>query len=234
MDSNQKYVHGYSRREAVRLSDQARTLSALLHCDTFYPPGCRVLEAGCGVGSQTVVLAKNNPQVSFVSVDICHESLRQARELIEEAGIKNVEFEEADLFNLPYPPESFDHVFLCFVLEHVHDPVSALHKLMQVLKPGGSLTAIEGDHGSTYFYPDNEYSRRVIRCLVDLQAQAGGDALIGRRLYPLLVEAGLQKVKVGPRTVYADASRPEMVEALRKIRLPRWSKALKSRSLRQR
>lgn len=216
MDSVQRYVHGYSEREAVRLSDQARTLSALLHHDTFYPPNAKVLEAGCGVGSQTIVLARNNPQVSFVSVDICPDSLQQAQALIEQEGIRNVTFEQADLFNLPYPPDSFDHVFLCFVLEHVRNPVSALHKLMGVLKPGGSLTAIEGDHGSTYFYPDNAYSHRAIQCLVDLQAKAGGDALIGRRLYPLFVQAGLKNIKVGPRTVYADASRPQLVEGFTK------------------
>lgn len=216
MESTRCYVHGYSDREAVRLSDQARTLSALLHHDTFYPPGTRVLEAGCGVGSQTVVLARNNPQVSFVSVDICPQSLDQARDLIRKEKIQNVKFEQADLFRLPYPPDSFDHIFLCFVLEHVPDPVSALHALMCVLKPGGSLTAIEGDHGSTYFYPDNEYSHRAIQCLVDLQARAGGDALIGRRLYPLFVQAGLRQVKVGPRAVYADGGRPELVEGFTK------------------
>lgn len=216
MESTRCYVHGYSEREAVRLSDQARTLSALLHHDTFYPPGARVLEAGCGVGSQTLVLARNNPQVSFVSVDICPQSLDQARALIQKEKIQNVKFEQADLFHLPYPPNSFDHVFLCFVLEHIPDPVSALRVLMSVLKPGGTLTAIEGDHGSTYFYPDNEYSRRAIQCLVDLQAGAGGDALIGRRLYPLFVQAGLGQVKVGPRVVYADAGRPELVEGFTK------------------
>ena len=212
MDSTTEYVHGYSDREAVRLSDQARTLTALLHHDTFYPPGSRVLEAGCGVGSQTIVLARNNPQVSFVSVDICCESLAVARAFIEGQGIRNVEFEQEDLFHLTYEAGSFDHIFVCFVLEHVPDPVGALQKLMRVLKKGGTLTAIEGDHGSTYFYPDNEYAHRAIQCLVDLQAQAGGDALIGRRLYPLFCRAGLTHIKVGPRTVYADASRPELVE----------------------
>ena len=55
-DSNNEYVHGYSEREIERLVDQATTLSELLHHDTFYPPGSLVLEAGCGVGAQTVTL----------------------------------------------------------------------------------------------------------------------------------------------------------------------------------
>ena len=55
------YVHGYSDREAERLSDQARTLTSLLHYDTRYPAGSRVLEAGCGTGAETVILSKNSP-----------------------------------------------------------------------------------------------------------------------------------------------------------------------------
>jgi cyclopropane fatty-acyl-phospholipid synthase-like methyltransferase len=55
------YVHGYSDRENSRLCDQANTLTTLLHHDTIYLPGSRVLEAGCGVGAQTVILARNSP-----------------------------------------------------------------------------------------------------------------------------------------------------------------------------
>ncbi len=55
------YVHGYSEREALRLEEQADTLEGLLHYDTIYPPGAKVLEAGCGIGAQTVILAKNTP-----------------------------------------------------------------------------------------------------------------------------------------------------------------------------
>jgi len=46
------YVHGYDQRENLRLQDQASTLVELLHSDTKYPAGSRVLEAGCGVGAR--------------------------------------------------------------------------------------------------------------------------------------------------------------------------------------
>ena len=54
MKTDPPYVHGYGAREGERLLDQANALSSLLHHDTRYPPGSRVLEAGCGVGAQTV------------------------------------------------------------------------------------------------------------------------------------------------------------------------------------
>ena len=47
----EKYVHGYDQRENMRLQDQASTLVELLHSDTLYAAGSRVLEAGCGVGA---------------------------------------------------------------------------------------------------------------------------------------------------------------------------------------
>jgi len=210
--SPHEYVHGYSDRENIRLMDQANTLTELLHSDTVYPPGSRVLEAGCGVGAQTVILTRNSPQAEFVAIDISPDSLQQAQKRVRAQARTNVTFEQADLFNLPFNAESFDHVFVCFVLEHLSQPAEALACLKKVLKPGGTLTAIEGDHGSTYFHPDSDEAQQAIQCLVDLQAEIGGDALIGRRLYPLMQKAGYREVTASPRMVYVDASRPQLVE----------------------
>jgi 2-polyprenyl-3-methyl-5-hydroxy-6-metoxy-1,4-benzoquinol methylase len=209
---HKQYVHGYSAREAVRLVDQAVTLTELLHGDTHYSAGSTVLEAGCGVGAQTVTLAKNSPQARITSVDISEASLAEAQKRVQEKGFRNVTFQHGDLFHLPFAPASFDHVFICFVLEHLADPAGALACLRKVLKPGGSITVIEGDHGSTFFHPRNAASDRAVQCLVELQARGGGDALIGRRLYPLLSAAGYKDVRVSPRMVYADASKPELVD----------------------
>ena len=81
-----------------------------------------------------------------------------------------------------------------------------------MLRQGGTLTVIEGDHGSFLSFPETEESRRTVQCLVELQANAGGNALIGRELYPLLKGAGFENIRVSPRQIYADASRPEIVE----------------------
>jgi SAM-dependent methyltransferase len=206
------YVHGYDPRENLRLQDQASTLVELLHSDTVYPEGSSVLEAGCGVGAQTVILATNSPKALITSIDVSDASVIEARRAVQAAGINNVTLRQADIFHVPFPPESFDHVFLCFVLEHLVQPLEALRALKHVLKPGGTITVIEGDHGSTYFYPDSDYARRAVRCQVELQARAGGNALIGRALYPLLREAGFGEVHVSPRMVYVDSSKPDLVE----------------------
>jgi SAM-dependent methyltransferase len=206
------YVHGYSERERQRLHDQSQTLADLLHHDTLYPAGTHVLEAGCGVGAQTVILARNNPQTWFTSIDASPASIEAARAAVGRAGFVNVTFQTADIFRLPFPEESFDHVFVCFVLEHLRQPVEALRRLGTVLKPGGTLTVIEGDHGSTFFHPRSDAAWRTIQCLIDAQAAIGGNSLIGRELYPLVRSAGFEEVVVSPRFVYVDASRPAWVE----------------------
>ena len=56
----------------------------------------------------------------------------------------------------------------------------------------------------------------MVDCLVQVQAHLGGNSLIGRQLYPLLVEVGLSDVRVSPRMVYVDSSRPQLVEGFSK------------------
>lgn len=202
------YVHGYDARESERLHDQAGALVELLHGDTAYPAGARVLEAGCGVGAQTVTLSANSPDARFTSIDLSEESLAQARS----RALPNVEFRQGDIFDLPFAPATFDHVFVCFVLEHLERPVEALEHLKAVLKPGGTITVIEGDHGSAYFHPDSAAAREAIQCQVMLQRDAGGDSQIGRQVYPLLAGAGFADVRVSPRLVYVDDSRPDLVD----------------------
>jgi SAM-dependent methyltransferase len=211
------YVHGYSARESERLADQAQTLTELLHHDTHYPAGSRVLEAGCGIGAQTVILARNSPGALITSVDISEDSLRRAQEKVRQEGITNVTFRQGDIFHLAFEPESFDHIFVCFVLEHLADPKRALGQLRPLLKKGGTITVIEGDHGSAYFYPENADAHKAIDCLVELQHRGGGNALIGRQLFPLVTGAGFSDVHVSPRMVYVDSSRPALVEGFTKL-----------------
>lgn len=214
--SKNEYVHGYSEREKLRLKDQANTLSNLLHCDSLFPEGSRILEAGCAVGATTAIVAQKNPNSFFTSVDISEESISKARQLMNDNNIKNVEFMKADIFNLPFDYGSFDHIFACFVLEHLDKPREALKNLKKYLKPGGSIMVIEGDHGSAYFYPESREAHLAIQCQVDLQARYGGNSLIGRELFPLLKKTGYDNVYVSPRMVYVDSSRPKLVEGFTK------------------
>ncbi len=197
------YIHGYSEDEAVRLADQARTLADLLHHDTRYASGSLVLEAGCGTGAQTREIAGRCPGISLVSVDLSAASLRGAK-----ARGLATDLVRGEIAALPFRDESFDHVFVCFVLEHLADPEGALVALRRLLRTGGTITLIEGDHGSCYYHPATPAAASAWGALVSAQQAIGGDPLIGRRLYPLVTGAGFADVAVSLRQVYADESLP--------------------------
>lgn len=209
-----KYVHGYTDRETQRLLEQSLILEELLHDGTFFPTGSRVLEVGCGVGAQTSILARRNPGILLTSIDISGDSVEKASRLVSDLGIEHVEVKQADLFDSGFEPASFDHVFLCFVLEHLGDPVRALRIIKELLVSGGSLTVIEGDHGSGIWTPETLPSRKAWQGLIDSQRRLGHDPNIGRRLYPLLKESGFEPEYVSPRPVYADQSDPVLLQGV--------------------
>ncbi|WP_421909562.1 class I SAM-dependent methyltransferase [Methanolacinia petrolearia] len=126
-----------------RRGSRYRRRHLLLYGDTPYPAGSLVLEAGCGTGAQTPVITKNSPGAVIISVDISQKSLEVAKNRTTAEG-RAGEYLNCDIFGLPFPGDSFDHIFVCFVLEHLRDPVDALTALMRVLKPGGTITVIEG------------------------------------------------------------------------------------------
>jgi SAM-dependent methyltransferase len=204
------YVHGYSERETQRLFEQAVILEDILHSDTVYAAGAKVLEAACGVGAQTRLLLKRSPQSAFVCVDISEESLAIARRLKESPDCGRVTFEQADVRRLRFADATFDHVFVCFVLEHLDDPIAALGELKRVLRPRGTMTVIEGDHGSCFWYPETSAGRQAWQGLIAAQQAHGPDPLIGRRLVPLLTAAGLDVQSCRPAWLYADRLAPAL------------------------
>ncbi|MBW1900001.1 MAG: methyltransferase domain-containing protein [Deltaproteobacteria bacterium] len=208
------YVHGYSKRESERLRDQSGILENLLHSGTSYPAGSRVLEAGCGVGAQTRIIAGKSPDAEITSIDISEESISTAELLINKEKISNVSFQQASILDMPFPDECFDHVFVCFVLEHLENPLSALAEAKRVLKPGGSITLIEGDHGSCFWHPETKASLDVWNAFITAQQQLGHDPLIGRRVYPLLKQVDFNIKYVSPRWVYADSSNPDLLDGV--------------------
>jgi len=208
------YVHGYTPREIQRLQEQSLILEDLLHNGTNYPNGNKVLEVGCGVGAQTRILAKRNQGVQIHSMDISEDSLYHARIMANKESLTNVEFIHTDILEYNLEPESYNHIFICFVLEHLPDPVRVLKKLHKALKKGGTITLIEGDHGSGFWTPETSESRDAWNGLVRSQQDLGHDPNIGRRVYPLLTKADFCEVEVSPRWIYADQSNPNHLDGV--------------------
>ncbi|MFD2112098.1 methyltransferase [Thiorhodococcus fuscus] len=214
------YIHGYSAREAERLSDQAAILRPFLHRGLRFPAGSRVLEPGCGSGRQSLALLEDNPGIHLTCLDVDAGQLELARERL--AGWeRSLRFVHGDLGRDPLTGEVFDHAFVCFLLEHLRQPEAALARLRGMLRAGGTLTLIEGDHGSFRFQPETPASRAVWDALIAEQRRLGGDPMIGRRLRGLLTASGFSEVSVAPILIHADAGDPLLREGfMRRIIVP--------------
>ena len=142
------YVHGYATPEQERLVEQAEHWRhRLIRAGTRLEPGTRLLEVGCGVGAVLGVLGQEFPGVRLVGVDIEHKQLEFARGHLQRAGVE-ARLVEADALALPFPDQSFDHVWMMWFLEHVADPPAVLCEARRVLAPGGAVTAIEVDYST--------------------------------------------------------------------------------------
>jgi SAM-dependent methyltransferase len=99
------------------------------------------------------VRPQRSPGARFTSIDHATESVAETQRCVDAAGLTNVDVRQADIFHLPFPPKSFDRVFVCFVREHLSRPVEAMTILRRLLRPGGTMTVIEGTMDRPTFTP---------------------------------------------------------------------------------
>ena len=171
------------------------------------------------MGAQTVTLARNSPEALITSIDISEASIA--------AATPRVAGRRPDQRHVP--PRRPVRPALCRRSRSTTCSSASSSStwprrsrrcaaLKTVLKPGGTITVIEGDHGSAYFHPRSERAGRAIRCLV----RAAGPSPWRFAHRPGPVSAGdaapaTQDVQVSPRMVYVDASRPQLVEGFTKL-----------------
>ncbi|MBR8828809.1 MAG: class I SAM-dependent methyltransferase [Gomphosphaeria aponina SAG 52.96 = DSM 107014] len=101
--------------------------------------GKTILDAGCGSGYTTLILAEANPGAKIVGIDISQASLNLAQKRLEYHGFDNVEFHLLSLEDLPQLGTKFDYVNSDEVLYLLPDIVAGLKGMKSVLKPEGII-----------------------------------------------------------------------------------------------
>ena len=98
----------------------------------------RVLEVGCGTGTNACFLAKTYG-CSIVGVDIAEYMVEYAQRRVEELGLTDlVSFKVGNAYSLEFPDDDFDVVLTVFVSQFL-DPTRAFPEFFRVIKTGGHL-----------------------------------------------------------------------------------------------
>jgi arsenite methyltransferase len=121
--------------------------------------GERVLDVGCGAGTDSLVAALMvGPEGTVTGIDMTPEMLEKARSGAEELGLQNVAFVEGDAEQLPFDGASFEVVISNGVIDLVPDKDAVFSELYRVLVPGGRLQIAD----VTIQQPVSEEGRRNI------------------------------------------------------------------------
>jgi ubiquinone/menaquinone biosynthesis C-methylase UbiE len=227
LDSGDEYLAtGFTNVDAAGNADAYSACLSLLDALPYYReckqrsyelldlrPGCRVLDAGCGLGDDVFRMAERvQPRGRVVGVDSSKVLLQKAASDARKSRLP-VEFHHGDLKALPFPDGAFSRCRVDRVLQHVPEPARAVQEMVRVLEPGGLMLAYDNDWETFSIASDDRQTASILEA-------AWGDSFtnpgIGRQLQDHFANAGLADIGIHPSTsVITDFETADRVYNLR-------------------
>lgn len=125
--------------------------------------GKKVLEIGCGLGTDGVQFAKSG--ASYTGVDLTKASVLLARENFALRGLQGI-FYQVNAESLPFADQAFDHVYTFGVIHHTPRPEAIVAEIYRILKPGGTTTVMLYNRSSINYYLEIMFLRKISRKLL--------------------------------------------------------------------
>jgi ubiquinone/menaquinone biosynthesis C-methylase UbiE len=119
--------------------------------------GKLILDAGCGSGYKSLILAEANPGAKIVGVDISANSIELAKQRLQHHGFENAQFYVCGIEDLATLGLHFDYINCDDVLYLLNEPAVGLQAMKSVLKPNGIIRAnLHSSLQRTYYYRAQE------------------------------------------------------------------------------
>jgi demethylmenaquinone methyltransferase/2-methoxy-6-polyprenyl-1,4-benzoquinol methylase/ArsR family transcriptional regulator len=145
----------------------------------------RLLDVGCGAGQMLELLAPHAE--TAVGVDLSAAMLGVARARVEQAGLRNVQLRQGDVYALPVERDSADLALVHQVLHYLDNPARALRETARTLAPGGRMIVVDfAPHRCEMLREKHEHRRLGFAAeeVADYLRQAGLEPLLHRDLAP--------------------------------------------------
>ena len=180
-------------------------------------PGSRVLDAGCGGGGMTRLLAEAvGPAGQVVGLDTNPELIKFGQAQVVNTDLaQRIKFEEGDIRSLPFEDGSFDLVWCSRAVHGLPDQLVGVRELGRVVRPGGRLVIREGGLSGQFMPFDLDIGEPGLEGRLQMARQKWfadfRASLPGRVVYPfgwthMLREAGL--FQVAPKSFAYDFASP--------------------------
>ncbi|MDP8889118.1 MAG: methyltransferase domain-containing protein [Thermoproteota archaeon] len=190
------YILGNRDSEITRLEIQATLFDPLTKqtlLNAGLRKGMRCIDIGCGSGAVTRLMANMVGNTGHVvGVDIDNRYLQYCNSNI--TSWQNIEFVHDDICKSRLDSEErFDIAYSRFTFHHLTDRREAVRSMKRLTKKGGTIMIQDLDHapGSWLCYPENKAFNTLRKVYVALIKKRGGDPLVGRKLYKLLIDDSL-------------------------------------------
>lgn len=146
-----------------------------------------LISPGCGSGGHEMELARLNPNLTVFGYDISPELIQQAQEKAQNAGVNNIQFRIADIYQEKIVPESIDYFLFHASLHHFRDiKILLKDKIIPALKPGGMLFLNEFTGPNRMQYPEAQirFCNQVLQEIIPVaQRKILGTNLIKNEVY---------------------------------------------------
>jgi 2-polyprenyl-3-methyl-5-hydroxy-6-metoxy-1,4-benzoquinol methylase len=122
----------------------------------------QILDAGCGSGYKSLILAEANPSARIIGVDISEKSVALAKKRLSYYGFENADFFAIAIEDLPSLGLQFDYINCDDTLYLLPDAVAGLKAMKSVLKPEGILRANLHSLAQRFYYFQAQKAFRML------------------------------------------------------------------------
>lgn len=193
---------------------QAQFLEPFVFAGVDFSVSHHILEVGCGVGAQSKLLLEKFPNLKIESIDVSDLQLAVARIFHQaETVAGRIHFSKMHAESMTFANDAFDGAFICWVLEHVQDPMPILKEVKRCLQPGGQVVCMEVQNSTLFLHPKSPAVMEFWGALNAKQIETG-NPFVGAILPGLMKSAGFDHIRVNFPVQHMDQRNPIQLGAM--------------------